>query len=117
VYYATPAAAAIEPAIAARYRSLAVVSEADLLGSLVYFDGYLRRVIELYEKDPLPYSHTAVKKSLADTFVAPRFAFHGATGEPPPGPLRDYLDDWLADQRPRQIALLADYGMGKSSFL
>jgi uncharacterized protein YjbI with pentapeptide repeats len=117
VYYATPAAAAIDPALAARFRSLAFVSEADLLGSLVYFDGYLRRVIELYEKDPLPYSHTAVKKSLADTFVAPRFAFHGATGEPPRGPLRDYLDDWLADQRPRQIALLADYGMGKSSFL
>lgn len=117
IYYVTPSRATNAAELASRFRDVELTSEPDLLDRLVHFDRYLTRVIEIYEKDPLPYSNTAEVKSLAATFVAPRFGLHGSAADPPRGSLRDYLDAWLADRHPRQIALLADYGMGKSSFL
>jgi uncharacterized protein YjbI with pentapeptide repeats/WD40 repeat protein len=117
IYYATPGARRVDAAIAAPFPTVECVSESRLLDTVVHFEGYLRRLIERYEHEELPYSTSAEKHSLAQTFVPPHYTLHGVVGEPPRAQLRDYLDDWLGDGRPRQIALLADYGMGKSSFL
>jgi uncharacterized protein YjbI with pentapeptide repeats len=98
--------------------AIKVFSETNLILSCFPVNTYLHDIIDDYKTKKLPFSIRTEKEkqlSLAETFVPPSFNHQELkTGDS----LESYLDQWLnTDASPRQIAILGDYGTGKSSFL
>ena len=85
------------------------VNESELADRLINFQNYLASLIRSYEERPLPFAHS--QRTLAQTFIPPYFNEGNSD-------LDQHLDTWIADDRSRtQKVILADYGMGKTSFL
>jgi len=99
---------------------LKILTESELLESIVPIKSYLNKIIEHYRDDNLPFSLRTDKEmrfSLEQTFVPPSFN-REEVGADDKISLENYLNQWINnDASPRQIALLGDYGTGKSSFL
>jgi len=96
------------------------LSESELLESIVPVKSYLNKIIEQYRDENLPFSLRTEKDmrfSLEQTFVPPSFN-REEIGVDKNITLEEFLNQWIEnDASPRQIALLGDYGTGKSSFL
>nr|WP_299206392.1 NACHT domain-containing protein [uncultured Brumimicrobium sp.] len=94
-----------------------VWNENDLVRSLINFNPYLKKMVTSFENDKL-YSAIAKdsqKKSLAQTFIAPNFNLNENETNLS---LEEYINNWLEKSAvPKQLVLLGDYGMGKTSFL
>ena len=84
-----------------------VLTRADLFDGLVDVRHYRRDIRRRYAGDPLPDSSLA----LADAFVEPDIRIVGNR----PAGFRQSIGDWLEERSSRHIALLGDYGQGKSS--
>jgi hypothetical protein len=89
--------------------SLRTVSESRLLDGLVSFDNYFRALRERVEKDTL----TGSDLTLEQVYTASRYKLD-KEGDTQPG-LETFLNDWLEEPGLRQIALLGEYGQGKST--
>lgn len=85
------------------------VSEARLLDDLVNFDDYFRDLRKRVEKDTL----TGSGLTLEQVYTVSRFKLGKDSEEQPD--LEAFLDSWLAESGQRQIALLGEYGQGKST--
>ncbi|NET33762.1 MAG: NACHT domain-containing protein [Cyanothece sp. SIO1E1] len=88
-------------------------SESQLLLHLVDFKPYLEELVYKYETDKLPFSNPEIvgrKFTLSETFIIP--TFNGGEEE-----LQEKLELWLKEDSQRHMALLGDYGTGKTSFL
>ena len=85
-------------------------TEATLLDGLVDWTDYRNDIIRRYELDHLLDSDLTV----ADVYVSPDVEtdFNGRVRA---CKLEEHLDAWLSDPTQRQIALLGDYGQGKST--
>jgi hypothetical protein len=90
-------------------------SEEDLINEVVDFAPYLRELVRDYEKVAIPYSLRDNPLPLAATYVAPNFLVNGTA--PKDVDLDAFINSWLERRTPEQLALLSDYGMGKSSYL
>jgi|GEM_PF-1596627 len=91
-------------------------SEEDLISELVHFPPYLESLIYDFNQKKLPYSERDRddQRTLSDTFIEPHFTIDNADIK---GDLAGYLDEWLIKSDRKHIALLSDYGMGKSSYI
>lgn len=96
-----------------------LVSESSLLDNLVDFSHYFRAIQKLVTEEALPDSDLKI----CDTYVRPLVVrrdvdVRRSTKELPPKDLEklpDLLDDWLTESGQRHIALLGEYGQGKST--
>jgi len=88
---------------------LRTVSESRLLDGLVNFDDYFRDLRKRVEKDSLNGSDL----TLAQVYTVSRYKLE-KEGETQPG-LETFLNNWLDEPGLRQIALLGEYGQGKST--
>lgn len=88
---------------------LRAVSESRLLDTLVNFDNYYRDLRRRVEKDPL----TGSDLTLEQVYTLSRYKLekHG-TAYPD---VEGFLNQWLDESSRRQIALLGEYGQGKST--
>ena len=101
------------------YPAILFKSEDQLLEELVDFKPYLSLLVEKFSKDPLPFSLSKKERTLKETFVPPRFQMESNVkggSDKKEVLLAKHLDGWQNDGSLNQIALLGDYGMGKSSF-
>jgi hypothetical protein len=89
--------------------SLRTVSESRLLDGLVSFDNYFRALRERVEKDTL----TGSDLTLEQVYTESRYKLD-KEGDAQSG-LEAFLNDWLEESGLRQIALLGEYGQGKST--
>lgn len=88
-------------------------SEAVFSNNLVNFNEYLKDLIYKFKHNRLPFSNVdpdKIDNTLANTFIQPTFN-NGRKN------LKTFLDEWLAESSHRHIALLGDYGTGKTSLL
>ena len=85
-------------------------NEDDVVNELVNFKPYLNSIIFKYANESLPFSTSNKRYTLSDTFVSPTYNKHNEN-------LEEYLDIWLNNKNNMHIAVLGDYGMGKTSFL
>ena len=85
-------------------------TEDTLLDTAVNWEDYRSDINKRMCYDTLPDSTLTIE----DVFVAPNclLARHPTVQ---PQHLQDYLDDWLQDTTQRHVALLGDYGQGKST--
>ncbi|WP_152976293.1 NACHT domain-containing protein [Methyloglobulus morosus] len=88
---------------------LRTVSESCLLDSLVNFDDYFRDLTKRVEKDCLTGSNLTINQ----VYTASRYKLD-KDGDAQPN-LEVFLNEWLKDPSLRQIALLGEYGQGKST--
>lgn len=97
-----------------------VWSETQLIVACFPVTAYLHSLISRYKDEKLPFSLRMEEEqqfSLAQTFVQPSFN-HTELGFDEPLWLETFLNQWLnEDASPRQMAILGNYGTGKSSFL
>jgi len=103
--------------IAVRGYSVALLSEHFLLDKLVDFTDYFIEIERRVTKDLLPDSD----RTISDIYVHP-FGSHSRDTDPfslnqvsDPIGVQSYLHTWAAETSPRQIALLGEYGQGKST--
>lgn len=89
---------------------LRTVSESKLLDNLVNFDDYYRELRRRVEQDPLPGTDDV---TLSQVYTVSRYKLE-KHGEPIPD-LEGFLNDWLNETSCRQMALLGEYGQGKST--
>lgn len=80
--------------------------EDSFLNIIIDFSTYLRKNIKLFEEELSDIGGVSVKES----FILPKFN-KGQSN------LENYLDNWLNEKSYKHISLLADYGMGKTTFL
>ena len=85
------------------------VSESRLLDGLVNFDDYFRDLRKRVEQDEL----TGCELTLDKVYTVSRYKFDKEGEEQPD--LEAYLNQWLQESSLRQIALLGEYGQGKST--
>lgn len=90
-------------------QSIRIETEASLLQDLVDFSDYYAHIIRRVESDTLPDS----RLSLRDVYVVSNFRREGEAGTQ--RDLEKYLKDWVAESGQRQLALLGEYGQGKST--
>jgi len=99
---------------------ITVWAETQLIVKFFPVKTYLNGLISRYKDDKLPFSLRMEEEqqfSLAQTFVQPSFN-HTELGFDEPLWLETFLNQWLnEDASPRQMAILGNYGTGKSSFL
>jgi len=76
------------------------------LNVIIDFSSYLQKNIDRFDTQATDIGGVSLKES----FIEPRFN----KGE---SNLKAYFDEWLSEKSLRHISLLADYGMGKTSFL
>ncbi len=92
-----------------RYKQIRFETENSLLENLVNFADYRNYIRKQIEVNLLPESNW----TLQDVYVPSQFK--GKNDERSEESLEDYLLKWLNEPSKRQIALLGDYGQGKSS--
>jgi len=88
---------------------LRFVSESRLLDGLVDFSGYFRELRNRVERDKLAESELTI----GDMYTISSFTLE-KDGESQPN-LEAFLHQWLDDPGQRQLALLGEYGQGKST--
>ena len=81
-------------------------TEDAFLNVIIDFSSYLQKNIDRFNTQSIDIGGVSLKES----FIEPSFN-KGATN------LKLYFDEWLEEKSLRHISLLADYGMGKTSFL
>ena len=91
-------------------------SETSLLAKLVNFNDYFYELVRRVTQESLPDSDLTI----ADIFVPPVVArqkvdLRRAEGELPSSDLSKELSSWLTEPGQRHIALLGEYGQGKST--
>lgn len=86
--------------------NIRVVTRDALLADLVDFSDYRRKILKRVETEPLPDSML----TLPGVYVPSRFR----SGEQSLD-AETYLQEWLADPSQRQMAMLGEYGQGKST--
>ena len=89
--------------------SIEVISQSDLLDGLIDFAEYRERIRERVLTTPLPDSSLTLNK----TYVKPRFCHDGSTTDD--GDIERAINDWLKDTSYKQLAILGEYGQGKST--
>jgi len=88
------------------HSKLQCYTEDNYINTMIDFTNYLRKQIELFGDTKADIGgHT-----LEDSFILP-FYNEGKDN------LAQYLDSWIEEDNYKHITLLADYGMGKSTFL
>ena len=106
-------------------------TEDEFINSLIDFSRYFKnQLIDSYAKSKIYSAVTTEdnKKTLAETFVPPLFYTDDdvknvedeslESAAKPRENLKRYVDDWLSNSSDnKHLALLGDYGMGKTSFL
>jgi len=80
--------------------------ENNFLNIIIDFSTYLRKNIKLFEEQLSDIGGVSFKES----FISPEFNKGSSY-------LEKYLDNWLNEKSYKHISLLADYGMGKTTFL
>ncbi|MDM8566049.1 hypothetical protein QUF74_10395 [Candidatus Halobeggiatoa sp. HSG11] len=85
-------------------------NEAHLLDNLVDFDDYRTDIKYKVEKTPLTDSELTIN----DIYVPSAFTIEEKSEEKHQN-IENYLQTWLQDSSQRQIALLGEYGQGKST--
>lgn len=80
--------------------------ENSFLNIVIDFSSYLKKNVELFDKQLSDIGRVSFKES----FISPKFN----NGQKK---LEVYLDNWLIEKSYKHISLLADYGMGKTTFL
>jgi len=90
-------------------RSIEVISQNDLLDGLIDFAEYQDKISERVVSTPLPDSSL----TLNETYVTPRFCRDDATTAEPD--VERAIVEWLDDTSYKQLAILGEYGQGKSS--
>jgi len=80
-------------------------NEDSFINVIVDFSTYLRKNIRLFEEQLSDIGGVSFKES----FILPKFNNGNSH-------LEHYLDTWLNEKSYRHISLLADYGMGKTTF-
>lgn len=86
-----------------------IESEDSLLEGLVDFTDYVVDIRRRVEKEPLPDSELTI----LDVYVPSEVV--DANGNEVTGSLEDYLLSWLAEPGQRHLAVLGEYGQGKST--
>ena len=89
--------------------SIRLVSESRLLDNLVDFSDYFRELRKRVEQDKLAESEL----TLADMYTVSNFMLE--KGDEPDADLEAFVNRWLAESSLRQLALLGEYGQGKST--
>ena len=86
-----------------------IYSEDILLNKLIYFEDYFYEIRRRVEKETL----TESSLTILDTYVKANYTIEGDKTEHED--IENYLLDWLSDTSRRQVALLGEYGQGKST--
>lgn len=89
--------------------SIRQVSESRLLDKLVDFSDYFRELRKRVTQDKLADSEL----TLADMYTVSNFKLE--KGDDPDANLDVFVNSWLAESSLRQLALLGEYGQGKST--
>ena len=87
------------------------LTEDDLLNKLIDFEEYLASLVIDFEESKLPFS-TKHNLTLKDSFIPSKFLNRGK-----PETVDSYIDQWIDEESNRHLVILADYGMGKTSFM
>ncbi|MGB5686390.1 MAG: NACHT domain-containing protein, partial [Candidatus Electrothrix sp.] len=90
-------------------KSFEVISLDDLLNGLIDFSEYTEKIRERVASDLLQESEL----SLEATYVRPRFRREGA--KKAEADIEQAIYDWLSSTSSKQLALLGEYGQGKST--
>lgn len=88
-------------------QSITIVTKVALLKNLVDFSNYRRDIKRRATQDRLTDSNL----SISDVYVSPQYA----VSETDSSDFTNHLVSWLSDPSRRQIALLGEYGQGKST--
>ncbi len=99
----------IEPVAIPYDRRIRFETEAALLNTLVDFKDYVNEIRKRVLIDRLPDSDLTLK----DVYVPSRF--HAPDSVSPSDNIEEYLLNWLSEPSQRQLALLGEYGQGKST--
>ncbi len=86
-----------------------LVSESALLDGLIHFGDYFRHISQQVEQNTLQDTELC----LQDIYTVSRYRLE-KKGEAQPN-IENFIDDWLKESSLRQMALLGDYGQGKST--
>ncbi|MGZ5051386.1 MAG: NACHT domain-containing protein [Methylobacter sp.] len=89
--------------------SIRTVSESRLLDNLVDFSNYFREIRKRVEQNKLSDSGLTI----ADMYTVSKYRLK--KDDEPQTDLEGFLDQWLTEQGLRQVALLGEYGQGKST--
>ena len=129
-YYVVPDKKLVPEDLRQKHKEIEFRSEDELVDQVIDTSSYLRALVEQFEKTPI-YSVVRSDLTLAKIYISPQYGL-GTTSSNATNtllhstsrfatqtkvPLEEYLDRWLVEDGARHIALLGDYGMGKSSFL
>ncbi|MBO0613486.1 hypothetical protein J1836_11240 [Thiothrix fructosivorans] len=90
--------------------SITYTNEAALLLELVDFSDYFADIQYRVERAKLPESHL----TLQDTYTPSLYRL-AKEAEPQPESLEVYIQQWLRDNSSKQLAVLGEYGQGKST--
>lgn len=94
-------------------------TEDDILNELIDFNFYLRTIISKFNNDKIfsAIAKDSEKKTLSETFIMPSYSLDDENSKNSHN-LEEYVTNWLKKSPvPKHLALLGDYGMGKTSFL
>lgn len=86
-------------------------TETTLLDQLVDWTDYYHDLRKRFGVDRLPDSES----TLSDVYVPPKFCTTGMEATEEAHDLESYLKSWLDEPGQRQLAILGDYGQGKST--
>ena len=104
----------------AHANGISVATEDEVIRDAIDFRKYLKNtVLHDFQSTRLFSIHVEgqPKLTLKDTYIAPRFRI-GDKDTSSEDTLESYVDGWLAnDLSSKQLVILSDYGMGKTSFL
>ncbi|MCP4547055.1 MAG: hypothetical protein GY835_11370 [bacterium] len=90
-------------------QQIRVVTEESLLNDLVDFTDYIMDIRKRVERDSLPDSELTISDIYSPSFLT------NESGDDLGQTLEDYLLSWLAETGQRQVAVLGEYGQGKST--
>jgi len=89
---------------------LTYTSEAELLDDLVNFDDYFNDIHNRVKRDKLPGSDW----TLQAMYTPSHYRIHQEK-QPQTEEIEQFIFRWLAENTPRQLAVLGEYGQGKST--
>ncbi len=100
-------------------KEISLLTYTELVNSLADFDEYIERLIHDYENfgeyaqgERLPIIENMSRCDLYKYYVP--LCCYGE--ETPSQPIADFLEEWSAESKRNYLAILGDYGTGKSSF-